>query len=37
MTKHPSEVVAVGDTVKVWVISKDEERGKVSLSMIKGE
>jgi uncharacterized protein len=35
--KHPSEVVAVGDTVKVWVISKDEERGKVSLSMIKGE
>lgn len=33
--KHPSEVVAVGDTVTVWVISKDEERGKISLSMIK--
>lgn len=33
--KHPSEVVAVGDTVRVWVISKDEERGKISLSMIE--
>lgn len=34
--KHPSEVVAIGDTVTVWVLSKDEERGKVSLTMIKG-
>lgn len=34
--KHPSEVVAVGDTVTVWVCGKDEERGKISLTMIKG-
>lgn len=33
--KHPSEVVAVGDTVTVWVIGKDEEREKLSLTMVK--
>jgi len=33
--KHPSEVAAVGDTVKVWVVSIDKERGKIGLSMIK--
>lgn len=32
--KHPSDVVAVGDTVKVWVEKVDRERGKISLSMI---
>ena len=34
--KHPSEVVAVGDTVTVWIINKDEERGKIALTMVKG-
>ncbi|MDR1800730.1 MAG: RNA-binding transcriptional accessory protein [Lachnospiraceae bacterium] len=32
--KHPSEVVGVGDTVKVWVDSLDKERGKVGLRMV---
>lgn len=31
---HPSEVVAVGDTVTVWVVKIDLERGQVGLSMI---
>ncbi|MDR1668440.1 MAG: RNA-binding transcriptional accessory protein [Oscillospiraceae bacterium] len=34
--RHPSEVVAVGDTVKVWVTNIDRERGKVGLSMVSG-
>ena len=34
--KHPSEVVAVGDTVTVWVCGVDKDRGKISLSMVKG-
>lgn len=33
--KHPSDVVAVGDTVKVWVESVDKNRGRISLSMTK--
>lgn len=33
--KHPSEVVSVGDTVTVWVVGIDKERGKISLSMVK--
>lgn len=33
--KHPADVVAVGDTVTVWVEKIDEERGKISLSMVK--
>jgi uncharacterized protein len=33
--RHPSEVVAVGDTVKVWVTNIDRERGKVGLRMIE--
>ena len=33
--KHPSEVVAVGDTVTVWVCGVDKDRGKISLSMVK--
>ncbi|MDR0840059.1 MAG: RNA-binding transcriptional accessory protein [Christensenellaceae bacterium] len=32
--RHPSDVAAVGDTVRVWVISVDKERGKVGLSMV---
>lgn len=35
--KHPSEVVSVGDTVTVWIEKIDKERGKVSLSMVKGK
>ncbi len=31
--KHPSEVVAVGDTVKVVVLSVDEKKKRISLSM----
>lgn len=34
---HPSEVVAVGDTVKVWVTGVDRARGKISLSMVEGK
>ncbi len=33
--KHPSDVVAVGDTVQVWVESVDKDRGRISLSMLK--
>ncbi len=32
--RHPSEVVAVGDTVKVWVCNVDRDRGKVGLTMV---
>ena len=32
--KHPSDVVAVGDTVKVWVERVDRDRGKISLTMV---
>ncbi len=35
--KHPSEVVSVGDTVTVWVTAVDKDRGKISLSMVKGK
>jgi len=31
--KHPTEVVAVGDTVTVWVLSVDQKKGRVSLTM----
>jgi len=33
--KHPSDVVSVGDIVKVYVLNVDKERGKVGLTMIK--
>lgn len=33
--RHPSEIVAVGDTVKVWVTNIDKDRGKVGLSMVQ--
>ncbi len=33
--KHPSEVVKVGDIVKVWVISVDVEKKRISLTMKK--
>jgi uncharacterized protein len=31
--KHPSEVLQVGDVVKVVVLSVDEKRHRISLSM----
>jgi len=33
--KHPSEVVAVGDNVMVWVVAVDRERGKIGLTMMR--
>ena len=35
--KHPSEVVKVGDTVEVYVISADKEKKKISLGYKKAE
>ena len=35
--KHPSDVVAVGDTVRVWVERVDLERKKISLTMVEGK
>ena len=32
--KHPSDVVAVGDIVTVWVIEIDSTKGRVGLSML---
>ena len=34
--KHPSEVVKVGDVVKVWVVSVDEKKKRIALTMVKG-
>jgi uncharacterized protein len=31
--RHPSEVVSVGDTVKVTVLAVDEKKKRISLSM----
>ena len=31
--RHPLEVVAIGDTLKVMVISVDEKRGRIGLSL----
>ena len=31
--KHPSEVLSVGDIVKVKVLSVDEKKGRISLTM----
>ncbi|WP_289299406.1 S1 RNA-binding domain-containing protein, partial [Xylanibacter rodentium] len=33
--KHPSEVLSVGDIVTVWVLSVDEEKKRISLTMKK--
>ncbi len=32
--KHPSDVVTVGDTVRVWVEQVDRARGRISLTMV---
>lgn len=31
--KHPAEILKVGDIVKVWVLSVDEKKGRISLTM----
>jgi uncharacterized protein len=33
--RHPMDVVSVGDTVKVWIVSIDAEKQKIALSMRK--
>ena len=33
--KHPSEVLKVGDIVKVWVLSVDVQKKRISLTMRK--
>ena len=33
--KHPSEVVKVGDIVKVWVVSVDEKKKRIALTMVQ--
>ena len=35
--KHPSDVVRVGDTVKVWVEKVVRDRKKISLTMVQGK
>ncbi|MBM6675716.1 RNA-binding transcriptional accessory protein [Olsenella uli] len=35
--KHPSDVVSVGDTVRVWVEKVDRDRGRISLTMVQGK
>ena len=35
--KHPSDVVRVGDTVRVWVEKVDLDRKKISLTMVQGK
>ena len=34
--RHPSEVVRVGDIVKVWVVSVDEQKKRIALTMVQG-
>ena len=34
---HPSEVVKVGDVVKVWVVSVDLKKQRIALTMVKGK
>jgi uncharacterized protein len=33
--RHPSEAVKVGDVVKVWVVSVDEKKKRIALTMVK--
>lgn len=33
--RHPSEVVRVGDVVKVWVVEADEKKKRIALTMVK--
>jgi len=34
--RHPSEVVSVGDVVKVWVVDVDQKKKRIALTMVKG-
>lgn len=33
--RHPSEVVKVGDIVKVWVVDVDEKKKRIALTMLQ--
>ena len=33
--RHPSEVVKVGDVVKVWVVDVDKKKNRIALTMLK--
>ncbi|BFQ95846.1 Tex family protein [Enterococcus cecorum] len=35
--KHPSEVVAVGDIIQVWITSVDTQKGRIGLSMLASD
>ncbi|MGY3724060.1 uncharacterized protein SAMN05421767_10374 [Granulicatella balaenopterae] len=35
--KHPSDIVAVGDIVKVWVVDIDTAKNRIALTMIQPE
>src|SRR5699024_3734723 len=35
--KHPMDITSVGDVVTVWVEKVDQEKGRISLSMIQGD
>jgi len=34
--KHPMDIASVGDVVTVWVEKVDVDKGRVALSMVKG-
>ena len=33
--RHPSEVVKVGDVIKVWVVDVDEKKKRIALTMLQ--
>ena len=35
--RHPSEAVKVGDVVKVWVVSVDEKKKRIALTMVQSK
>ena len=35
--RHPSEVLKVGDVVRVWVVSVDEKKQRIGLTMVKNK
>ncbi len=35
--RHPSEVVSVGDVVRVWVVEVDEKKKRIALTMVPGQ
>ena len=34
--RHPSEMVKVGDVVRVWVVDVDVQKKRIALTMVKG-